>query len=28
LNNYHDKHVSLNKEKYLKSNWQLSDYAI
>jgi hypothetical protein len=28
LNNYKDKHVSLNKEKYLKSNWQLSDYAI
>jgi hypothetical protein len=28
LNNYKDKHINLNKEKYLKSNWQLSDYAI
>jgi hypothetical protein len=28
LNNYKDKHRSLNKEKYSSNNWQLSDYAI
>jgi hypothetical protein len=28
LNNYKDKHRSLNKEKYSSNTWQLSDYAI
>jgi hypothetical protein len=28
LNNYKDKHRSLNKEKYSSNAWQLSDYAI
>jgi hypothetical protein len=28
LNNYHDRHLTLNKEKYSSNAWQLSDYAI